>query len=134
MTPDQLGAFLNRPLVAVLSTRRPDGMLHSAAVWYEYSGGRFYFWTGENSVKIRNLRKRPEASVCIATHDEPFQYVSAQGRCELTKAGLRERSLSIAKRYYSEERARSFVAEDLARGRSILAVLTPERMASEQSA
>jgi len=134
MTPAELQVFLRRPLVAVLSTIRPDGSLHSAAIWYEFEDGRFYFWTGENSVKGRNLRKSPHAAVCIATHEEPFQYVTARGRCDITKVGLRERSLSIARRYYSEERACAFVSEDLAAGGSVLVVLTPDKIVSEQSA
>ncbi|HLF76602.1 MAG TPA: PPOX class F420-dependent oxidoreductase [Dehalococcoidia bacterium] len=134
MTREELQRFLDRPLVAVLSTLRPDGSPHSAPVWYEFQNGRFYFWTGENSVKGRNLRQRPMASVCIPTQEEPYQYVTAQGSCELTKDGLEGRCLSIARRYYDEERAQGFVREDLASGGSLIVVMTPAKIVSERSA
>jgi PPOX class probable F420-dependent enzyme len=134
MTPEQLQAFLSGPLVAVLSTIQPDGSPHSAPVWYEYEDGTFYFWTGEKSTKGRNLLRSPAASVCIATHGEPYQYVIARGPCRLTKEAIESRCLSIARRYYDEERAKAFVREDLASGSSILVAMTPRSLTTESSA
>jgi PPOX class probable F420-dependent enzyme len=134
MTPEELQEFLKRPLVAVLSTIGRDGALHSAPVWYEFQDGRFYFWTGENSLKGRNLRNRPVASVCIATHKEPYQFVTAQGPCEITTDGLQELAISISRRYYGEERAQAFVHQDLSTSGSLVVVMTPRKIASERSA
>jgi PPOX class probable F420-dependent enzyme len=134
MNPEELAAFLRRPLVAVLTTVRPDGRLHATPVWFEYEGGRFYFWVGADSVKMKDIRKHPEAAVCIATQEEPYQYVSAQGPCEVHSESVADRCLSICRRYYAEDAARAFVKEDLRTGDSVILVLKPRQIISEQSA
>ena len=134
MTPAQLDEFLQRLLLAVLSTQRPDGTLHSTPVRFEYEHGTFFFWVGAKSVKGRNLMRNSEVSACIATQSEPYPYVSASGACEIEHGDIRERCLSICRRYYSEARARAFVAEDLSPGDSRLVLLKPSRLFSEYAA
>lgn len=134
MTREELESFLGRPYIAVLTTLRPDGSLHSTPVWYEYVEGRFYFWSDMDSVKTKDLTQNPIASVCVATQSEPYQYVSAEGPCEITKDGLRDRCLSICRRYYSESAAKEFVDTDLREHNSTLLIMTPRRLISENSA
>jgi PPOX class probable F420-dependent enzyme len=134
MSREELEAFLSRPHIAVLTTIRPDGSLHSTPVWYEYLEGRFYFWSDLDSVKVKDLAQNPFASVCVATRAEPYQYVSAEGPCEMTKDGLAERCLSICRRYYSEEAAKEFVDADLRQHDTTLLIMTPRRLMSEDSA
>jgi PPOX class probable F420-dependent enzyme len=134
MNPEELVAFLQRPLVAVLTTVRPNGRLHSTPVWFEYEEGEFFFWVGSDSVKARDIRMNPEASVCIATQGEPYQYVSAEGPCRIRTEGVAERCLSISMRYYTEEAARGFVQEDLSTGDSVILVMRPRTIISEQNA
>ena len=134
MTDEEMTAFLNRPLIAVFSSSRPDGTLHSTPVWYEHDNGTFYFWVDRHSVKGRNVTRNPEVSVCIATTSEPYQYVSLSGACRITTEDMASRCLSIARRYYDEQRARAFVQEDLSASPSMLLVLQPRRLTSERSA
>ena len=134
MTPSQLDAFLARPLVAVLTTLLPDGALHSTPVWHEYDEGKFYVWVGSHSVKARNVARHGSASLCVATHEQPYQYVSAEGPCAIVTHDLAERCLSICRRYYSEAAAQAFVREDLLSGDSVILVLTPRKLLSERSA
>lgn len=134
MSPEELDAFLQRPLIAVLTTVRADLSLHSTPVWFEYEDGIFYFWVGSESVKARNVWRNPEASVCIATQSEPYQYVSAEGPCEFQTHELAARCLSICRRYYSEESAQAFVKEDLLTDDSLILAMRPRRILSERSA
>ena len=134
MSQAEIEVFLKQPLVAVLSSKRKDGSLHSTPIWFEYERGSFYLWVGRDSVKGRNVSRDPEVAVCIATSSEPYQYVSASGRAELTTDDLATRCLSIARRYYEESRARVFVEKDLASNDSVLLVLRPRRMSTEASA
>ena len=134
MNKGELEAFLQRPLIAVLTTVRPDGSLHSTPVWFEYAQGVFYFWVGYDSVKARNIRLNSELSACIATQEEPYQYVSLDGACEVRTTGIRERCLSICRRYYSEEVAQAFVDADLLAGDSAILAMIPRRLISERSA
>ena len=134
MNPEELDAFLQRPLVAVVKTVLPDGALHSTPVWFEYEAGTFYFWVGSDSAKARNIRENPEASVCIATQEEPYQYVSIEGPCEIRMQEVAKRCLSICRRYYAEEAAQAFVKADLLAGDSVILVMKPRRLMSERSA
>lgn len=134
MSREELGAFLQRPLIAVLTTVGPDGSLHSTPVWFEYEAGIFYFWVGSESVKARNIRRNPEASVCVGTQSEPYQYVSAEGQCELQTHEIAARCLSICRRYYNQESAEAFVKEDLLTDDSIILAMRPRSMLSERSA
>jgi PPOX class probable F420-dependent enzyme len=134
MNNGELFAFLQRPLIAVLTTVRPDGSLHSTPVWFEYEQGVFYFWVGSDSMKARNIRLTSEVSACIATQEEPYQYVSMDGACEIKTAGIRERCLSICRRYYTEEAAQAFVEADLLAGDSAILAMIPRRLMSERSA
>src|SRR5919109_5523167 len=45
-------------------TSRPDGTPHAMIVWGVWEGGRFYFSTGRESRKARNLAKNPSCIVC----------------------------------------------------------------------
>ena len=134
MSQREMEAFLRQPRVAVFSTVRPDGTLHSAPVWFEYEQGKFYFWTGSTSVKARNIERHAETSACIATHDEPYRYVSAGGPVETIAGDIADRCLSICRRYFSEERARAFVQDDLIAADSVILVMTPRTLVTENSA
>ena len=133
MTETELRQFLARPLVAILSTARPNQSLHAVPIWFEYEDERFFLWTDGDSLKVRNLTANPNASLCIATHTEPYEYVSAEGRCTILKDDVRPRALSIARRYYGDERGAAFVDEALGEG-SVLIVMSPARIRSERPA
>jgi PPOX class probable F420-dependent enzyme len=134
MSPEELEKFLARPLVAILTTLRPDGSPHLAPIWYEYADGVFYFWTAANSVKVRNLRRQPRAVVCVASHEEPYQYVIAEGDCVVSDSELPRRCYSISQRYYGEARGSEFARRDLQHNSSVVLVLTPDRLITESAA
>ncbi len=60
-----------------LVTVRPDGRPHVTAVWFVFVDGRFWIGTGADSVKVRNIDRRPVVSVALEDGDRP---VSAEGR------------------------------------------------------
>ena len=51
-----------------IATSRPGGRPHVAPVWGVFFANKFYFSTGEQSVKARNLRGEPFV-VITTTHD-----------------------------------------------------------------
>lgn len=53
-----------------LATAGPDGKPHAAPVWGIWHQESFYFSTGENSVKGRNLAANPQAVVHLESGDE----------------------------------------------------------------
>jgi PPOX class probable F420-dependent enzyme len=134
MTAEEMDAFLRRSLVAVLTTIGPEGELHSTPVWFEYEDGRFYFWVGEDSVKARHIRHNRSIAACIATHEEPYQYVSVAGNAVMTKENVRSRASSICRRYYPDQAAQAFVEADLAPGDSLIVTLIPSTVVTEREA
>ena len=126
MTPEQMAAFLQRPLVAVFVTLRANGAPHAIPVWYEYSDGAFIVYTSSRFQRVKNLQRDSRAAITIATHDEPYMYVSAEGPVAITAEGVEETGLSIARRYMRED-AEQFM-EDVHDEDSVLLRLTPERI------
>jgi nitroimidazol reductase NimA-like FMN-containing flavoprotein (pyridoxamine 5'-phosphate oxidase superfamily) len=53
-----------------ISTTRPDGSPHTMVVWGIWMTGAFYFSTGRQSRKARNLAGNPRCVVCTERADE----------------------------------------------------------------
>jgi len=53
-----------------ISSTRPDGSPHAAPVWGLWHQGSFYFSTGDQSVKGKNLAANPFVSVHLESGDE----------------------------------------------------------------
>ena len=53
-----------------VATTRPDGRPHAAPVWGVWLDGAFYFGTGRNSVKGRNLAANPAITVHLESGDD----------------------------------------------------------------
>jgi hypothetical protein len=56
-----------------LATTRPNGKPHLIPIWFVWLNERFYLCTSdENSVKVRNLRADPRASVALEDGNNPI--------------------------------------------------------------
>ena len=53
-----------------ISTTRPDGRPHSMPIWGVWVDEKFYFSTGRNSRKARNLETNPNCVICPERGDE----------------------------------------------------------------
>jgi len=53
-----------------LATTRPDGRPHVMLVWGIWRDGRFWFSTGDKTVKARNLAANPSCVVCTEKADD----------------------------------------------------------------
>lgn len=56
-----------------------DGTPNISPVWYVFDGEDFLFTTGAATAKVRNLRRSPRASLCVADDSPPFAYVEVRG-------------------------------------------------------
>jgi PPOX class probable F420-dependent enzyme len=79
--PPELQDFLRRPNPCVVATIRPDGDLHTAATWYE--------WTDEETVllnmdvtrvRLGHLRADPRVALTVLDKDGWYSHVSLVGR------------------------------------------------------
>ncbi len=133
MTPDEMAAFLQLPLVATFSTCGPDGAPRVSPVWFQFEAGRFYVWSDLSTVKVHNVQRDPRIALCIATHEEPYRYVIARGRCVLHGGDIYDRALAITTRYWGPERGAEYAR--LARqGDSVILEIAPDVLQTERSA
>ncbi|MEZ4502157.1 MAG: TIGR03618 family F420-dependent PPOX class oxidoreductase [Dehalococcoidia bacterium] len=130
MTPEQIEAFLARPIVAVLSTVDGAGRPRSTPIWFHWEDGAAYMFTGRTSLKWRNLQARPHASLCVDTREPPYAAVVMDGPVEAVEdpARLYEVVLASAVAYYGDERGRAFAEPYRDRPSSVLFRLTPRRL------
>jgi F420H(2)-dependent biliverdin reductase len=54
-----------------LATTRPNGKPHLIPIWFVWVNERFYICTPDDSVKARNLRANPRASVALEDGNKP---------------------------------------------------------------
>jgi PPOX class probable F420-dependent enzyme len=107
-----LGDLLDRPILAVLATRRPDETTMLSPVWFEWDGEAVVIWTGgPDDGKARHLAADPRATVVIAESDLPYRGLEVTGRAELTGEGFDSAIRRISARYVG-----AATAETLARG------------------
>lgn len=99
LTESEVVAFLDAPRIVDVVTLRAHGSPHVAPLWYEYAGGRFSFFTAATSVKTLNLERDPRIAISIASPDEPYTYVTADGIADVSRDDAVERAIRITKRY-----------------------------------
>lgn len=117
---------------AKLATVRADGRPHVAPVWYDVDDdGAIVFNTGESTVKGRNLRRDPRASICVDDDRPPFSFVLVEGVVELGDDldDVRNWATRIARRYMGDDRAEEYGARNGVAG-ELVARLRPERVVS----
>jgi PPOX class probable F420-dependent enzyme len=117
MNGEEIRAFLTTlpPHTAQLATVRADGRPHLAPVWYDVDGDdTLVFNTGASTVKGRNLRRDPRASLCVDDERPPFSFVVVEGVAELSDdlADVRAWAARIGGRYMGPERAEEYAARN----------------------
>ena len=97
-----------------LATVRPDGRPHVAPIWFVVEGDSLVFNTWHTSVKARNLRGDPRASLVVDYQEPPFGYVIVEGRVEITEnlAEVRRIATVVGARYMGADRAEEFGARN----------------------
>jgi PPOX class probable F420-dependent enzyme len=109
LTIEDLGGFLEEPLVAVLATVRPDASVLLSPVWHEWRDGGFQVWTGANDVKTRHLRREPRASILVAESSHPLRGVEVRGTVRIVERDAFETAVRIASRYLGPEKGEAYV-------------------------
>jgi hypothetical protein len=134
MSDGEVRAFLaaSPAHTAKLATVRADGRPHVAPVWYDVDDdGAIVFNTGESTVKGRNLRRDPRASICVDDDRPPFSFVLVEGVVELSDDldDVRNWATRIAGRYMGDDRAEEYGARNGVAGELVVR-LRPERVVS----
>jgi PPOX class probable F420-dependent enzyme len=110
LTMDELGDFVDLPLLAVLATYRRDGTVLLSPVWHEWRDGGFGVVTGSRDVKAAHLRRDPRASIVVCEHSPPYRGVELRSQARLVTAGASEAVTRIASRYLGREGGAAYAA------------------------
>ncbi len=123
LTVEDLGTFLDEPLVAVLATLREDGTVLLSPVYHEWREGGFNVWVEAKNVKARHLRRDPRATILVAESDPPLRGVEVRGSARFIEQGVTETALRIAARYGSHDDAAADA--EAVRGSDVIVRLEP---------
>src|SRR5450755_3977729 len=99
---ENVRTFLEDVHLAVIATINRDGLPHQTALWYEVRGDAIIMNTGLATRKVRNLRRDPRASVCVAALD-PARHVTLEGSVTFDENHVLEDLTSLASRYAGQE-------------------------------
>ena len=103
LTPEDLGDFLELPILAVLATNRGDGTVLLSPVWHEWRDGGFHVVTGSRNVKAGHLRRNPRASIVVCEDGPPYRGIELRATPRLSTPDDRSIVRRIAVRYLGEE-------------------------------
>ena len=115
-----------------LATVRRDGRPHVQPVWFLLDGDDLVFMTGALTVKGRNLRRDPRASLVVDDEAPPFAFARVDGEVDLSDdlAVMLAWSTRIAGRYVGEDRAAALGRRNAVPG-ELLGRLVPTHVVAE---
>lgn len=134
MNAERIAEFLAPPRHAIIATNRTDGPPQLTPVWYIFEDGKVYISAGVNTVKVRNLRRDPQVTVCIDGGHPDARYVILEGIVTIVEAGeaaQEEMRWRIIRHYHEQEEDARRYHEAIRDSPSVLLVLKPERIISQ---
>jgi PPOX class probable F420-dependent enzyme len=134
MTPAQIEAFLDAPRHAIVGTNPLDGAPQLSPVWYVYQEGCLYISILAESAKHRNLSRDPRISVCVDGCYPDYRTVIFYGTAEIVESGhplQEEMHWRIIRTYHETEEAARRYLEATREEDSVLLVVTPQRIVSQ---
>src|SRR3954451_8576769 len=89
---------------AYVATLNADGSPQVTPVWVDFDGTHVIVNTARGRVKDRNLKREPRVAVAIQDPDNPYRYLSIQGRvAEMTENGADAHIDKMAKKYLGQD-------------------------------
>jgi len=86
--------------IAYLATTLSDGAPVIAPVWFGIIDDQIAIFSGESSLKARNMHAQPKVSVVLQDPDDQYRYVQIRGRyVGSISDGAREFLDEVSKRY-----------------------------------
>jgi PPOX class probable F420-dependent enzyme len=134
MTLSQIETFLKAPRHAIMGTNREDGPPQLSPVWYVYQAGRFYISIGVETAKLRNLQRDPRVALCIDGGHPDARAVMIYGTAELVQGddpSRKEMRWRIIRHYHESEDAARRYAQEVEDLPSVLVIVTPQRIISQ---
>jgi PPOX class probable F420-dependent enzyme len=134
MSQAEIEQFLQEPRHAIAGTNPVNGPPQLSPVWYLYEAGRLYISLLTRTAKYHNLQRDPRISLCIDGGHPDARAVMIYGQVELVAWGEpleREMWWRIIRHYHDSEAAAHQYADSVREMPSALAVVTPEKIISQ---
>lgn len=87
-TNDAFDQFITDHRWAVITTLRKNGQPTSSWVAYARDGDTIIVSTPGGTLKRKTLEADPRVTICMSTNAEPFNFVTVEGRAEITTEDL----------------------------------------------
>ncbi len=101
---EDLGDLLEKPILAMLATRRQDGRILISPVWHEWVDGGFLITTWANDIKLKNIKADPRVTVMVAEQEPPYRSIELSGEATIEAVDDHMPILRrLAQRYVAEE-------------------------------
>jgi PPOX class probable F420-dependent enzyme len=92
--------LLRGPNYGVVTTLRPDGSPHSTVVWVDVDDDDVpTFNTARGRTKPNNLEQDARVAMLVVKGGDFYEWVSIDGRAELTSDGAREQIDTLSRKY-----------------------------------
>ena len=128
MTTKQTEAFLSEPHIAVVATLQPDGSPHLTPVWHHFDSGKLMVLASPSTVKVRNIRRDPRVSLCVATDTKPYKHVQVSGTATISDEWPPEVLWSMAVNYLGREEGERYAERVFRETRFSLITVTPTKI------
>jgi len=102
--------FLALPRVAVLATYRRDGTVLLSAVGHTWRDGGFDVLTEAKDVKVRHLRRDPQASIVVYDDEPPYRGVEIRTTATIAETATPDAPRDVAVRYLGREAGEAYAA------------------------
>ena len=95
MSPEELRAFLDEERTVTCASIGPNGRPHLMPLWYVREGDEILCWTYGSSQKVKNLERRPQATLQVEAGRKYEELRGAMLECDVEVVRDRERLLDI---------------------------------------
>jgi PPOX class probable F420-dependent enzyme len=104
--------FLEQPFVGVVTTLREDGSPHNTVVWVDVDERGPSFNTAYPRTKPRHLERNPRIALTVVDPNNPYKWVSVDGRAELTTEGADAQIDKLSGKYTGNPQYQGHKAEE----------------------
>jgi len=102
--PQSHADLFDKKSFANLATVNADGSPQVTPVWWDTDGTNILINTAKGRVKTKNLERTPKVAVLIVDPDNPYRYVTIQGRVvEMTEQGADDHINALSKKYFDKD-------------------------------
>ena len=123
--PEAFKPLFTGKTFAQMATLNADGTPQVTPVWVDLDGGNILVNTAKGRVKDRNVRRNPAVTLALQDPENPYRYISVQGRVtNIAEQGAVAHIDKLAQRYMGVEKYPHMQPGDV---RQVLTIV-PERV------